>query len=318
MKSEKSKRLERESCRSGFTLVELLVVIAIIALLVALMIPAVQQAREAARRAQCQNNLHNLGIAYHSLKSLHHSEKRFLQTAGWVFQWKPYLEYSAEIYICPNDDPTIGSLPGVAIAVNPRNPGHRDHHDIPLDPAHSHCRESSLQIPSRSPPGSFMLEIEDILVGGDWDFNDLRILIEPVEEDTYRVTAVAKNAGYSFGLRGPTGELLADPFHPRTSRIVSGGGRTSYGINNAADQFLNGDAGKILLLEYESSIANLVGDDARDSFNSLVGDRHLGVLNVLHEDTHVAVVSPEDIDPRIRSNYERMWEPLNYVEKKRR
>ncbi|HQX53716.1 MAG TPA: DUF1559 domain-containing protein [Planctomycetaceae bacterium] len=94
----------------GFTLIELLVVIAIIAILVSLLLPAVQQAREAARRTQCRNNLKQLGLAlanYHDVHGVHppaminsgrfesfpfYSQgNRVLNTTGWALLL-PFLE----------------------------------------------------------------------------------------------------------------------------------------------------------------------------------------------------------------------------------
>jgi len=90
---------------AGFTLVELLVVIAIIGVLVALLLPAVQAAREAARRTECQNNVKQIGLAFHNFHDSHRifppAADRIVRTThtvrwgpGWATHILPYVEQS--------------------------------------------------------------------------------------------------------------------------------------------------------------------------------------------------------------------------------
>jgi prepilin-type N-terminal cleavage/methylation domain-containing protein/prepilin-type processing-associated H-X9-DG protein len=313
----------RTSRRRAFTLVELLVVISIIGILMSLLMPAVQQARNAARRIECANHLHNIGIAYYkylaSKSGRGGGASRGVSAPGWVATLTPYLEGQGGTFLCPMNgtrSPTVSGNPPILKLT--RNPG--GEHDIPCAPDPLHCRV--IQGTYGTVP--FTLDFEWTGPGdvGAADWNDAHLLFEDAGNGLVRVTNSAVDNGGSTGTGTFSGVCVdgngrtifsygANDGPGAVGTCTWNGVATDYGINCLSRGFMS-DSSKVLVLEYDQAIASVVAVDpanVTDVYSTHVQPRHDGTLNVLFGDGSVSNVTPQEIDPTVASIRLSRWLP---------
>ena len=276
-------RLGRPAARA-FTLVELLVVIAIIGILVALLLPAIQAAREAARRSQCQSNLHNVALAvlnYESARKVLPNGMNYdpaeagaintLQKYGpnWVINTLPYME---EQTLRDTFDPSLVIAPGTT--------GFRPVNDNPANANNQKARASviaSLLCPS-DPYNKILYQggAAGALHGPNWGrlnyaANQGRGFVYP-SSSIYGDTGPLSNGWKDPCMRGVMGVNTAVTLKRitdgQTKTIMLGEIRTGITENDGRGVWAMGHAGASLLAMYGSggdangpNYCNPLGDD---------------------------------------------------------
>lgn len=301
---------QRHSPR-GFTLVELLVVVTIIAVLMSLLLPAVQTARSTARKASCQNNLHQLGIAY--VRRWQNTGTP-LEAREWPSELAKYVASNTDVYVCPSaDDDGEAIEPEVGWCILTRYSGGPK--TIPLEPSiHVQVENGNFGDPS------YDLRFEWNDGGGDWDDAVWRfetegsiVTVTNIENDRGpNPTQEVQNAGsFSSEIYAPDGTLVASIPQgqlPGATGQYRVGATATYGMNNRSVR-LQRDSHKILMLDYRKTVASVVGPDALDIYEEQVAPRHYGRVNVLHVDGHTSTRPPDEIDPSDPQLHDEFWKP---------
>lgn len=264
--------------RRGFTLIELLVVIAIIALLVALLLPAVQQAREAARRSSCANNLKQIGLAMHNYHDTHRvfPPGTILCTSGcvggdpgedegwgWSAMMLPYLDQAnlyqslgvgtRRLYDLLKAQPALVQTP-LTVFRCPSDPGGET---LKGTPGNRHMNGNAIPRSGSSIPSSYFYAGTSNYVGnrGFWDeesksdgvfFRNSDLGVRDITDGTSNTIAIGErsfdcNAASWVGSRNPEGSDMWGPYHALA--------RVTAGINsqateaNSSDHHPNGASG---------------------------------------------------------------------------
>lgn len=308
--------------RHGFTLVELMVVVAVIILLVAILVPSFNAVFAIARQAQCAKNLNQIRIAIASLGARDKiSHTGSLAVLGWRSQVSTYLANSQEVMLCPEGFNSLLSSDVLADYGFRTCSGNNFLYNMPLVEG-----PACLKRNETNNGQTYELHFEDIRTStgeasGDKDFNDVVVTIQ-ISGETAKIILKSFSGGYHWSLIDPEENILmndvgksgpgAGAFH-----IITGmGGKFSYGLNSVANDFRPTDR-KIMLMDYPNDILRITGtDEIHDNWMSWVEPdglykfaRHRGRCNVAMVDGSVAPMYPKDIDPRDPQLMQKYWKP---------
>jgi hypothetical protein len=174
---------------------------------------------------------------------------------------------------------------------------------------------------------TYMIEFED---HSDFDWSDMVVMVVPQDDGRLQCTAIAKYAGFVFGLRGPDGNWVYEQpnFKPRVV-FYADGGDASYGMHKLV-RYLTDDADRILMCEYEQLVVDVVPYSAVNPTsgqlehydadlqgwlrNGVPAARHFGAMNVLFNDLSVRTRTPTAINPLDPDIRNAVWRP-NKIER---
>jgi prepilin-type N-terminal cleavage/methylation domain-containing protein len=339
----------RESTRAGrggFTLAELLVVVAVIAMLLAIVAGATTRGFAIARSIKCKANLRHLGQAVEARRAEVNLQGRdVMEATGWGDAIKEHVGHNQNAFVCAEANTAEMTYPDIKIEVWRPNAHYYDLDTFTAYPYWDECAASEMDfapgiwklnaedfaslnpqegvsiahmLPRYTPgknPNEYYYVFEDQRSGdgsvgtGDVDYDDIGFhVIEDRSKAELTIRTIKGGTWFTFNLVGPReGEFYTD--------VGDGGGPfpfsllyMSYGMNWEVERF-GTKTDKILMLDYGKEVVEVSGGRSSDAWDQEVKPRHLGKVNVLMGDMSVISMDPDEIDPGIIANEKKYWTP---------